>query len=205
VVSRWSDHGLARDEYQLEQRFVINRLVATDAREGLRSREASGASSALRVGWVPERMGREGEFEEFVRTTEPGLRRALVGHLAREAVADALAEAFAYAWEHWDRVMRLEHPTGYLFRVAQSKARIRKQGFLPWSSPDATPEVEPALVGALAGLSPAQSRAVWLVHACGWTYAETAEALHMSPSTVGSHVSRALGHLREQLGVAVDG
>jgi DNA-directed RNA polymerase specialized sigma24 family protein len=151
------------------------------------------------------RTGPDDQFEQFVRTTEPGLRRALSGHLAREAVADALAEAFAYAWEHRDRVMHLEHPGGYLFRVAQSKARIRKQGFLPWSSRDATPDVEPALVGALAGLSPAQSRAVWLVHACGWTYAETAEALHMSPSTVGSHVSRALGHLREQLGVAVDG
>ena len=125
-------------------------------------------------------MARDDQFEQFVRTTEPGLRRALTGHLAREAVADALAEAFAYAWEHWDRVMRLEHPTGYLFRVAQSKVRSRKQGFLPWSSRDATPDVEPALVGALAGLSPAQSRAVWLVHACGWTYAETAEhvAIH---------------------------
>ena len=27
------------------------------------------------------------EFEQFVRTTEPGLRRALAGHLAREVVA----------------------------------------------------------------------------------------------------------------------
>ena len=101
--------------------------------------------------------------------------------------------------------MRLEHPTGYLFRVAQSKARTRKQGFLPWSSADAIPDVEPGLVGALTGLSPAQFHAVWLVHACGWTYPETAEALHISASTVGSHVSRALGHLREQLGVAANG
>jgi len=205
VVSRWADHGLARDEHRVQQRFVTKRIAAADARVGLLSREASGASAALRVAWDAERMERDDQFEHFVRTTEPGLRRALTGHLAREAVADALAEAFAYAWEHWDRVMGLEHPTGYLFRVAQSKVRIRKQGFLPWSSRDATPDVEPALVGALAGLSPAQSRAVWLVHACGWTYAETAEALHMSPSTVGSHVTRALGHLREQLGVALDG
>ena len=63
----------------------------------------------------------------------------------------------------------------------------------------------PASSARLAGLSPAQFHAVWLVHACGWTYRETAEALHMSASTVGSHVSRALGHLREQLGVVVDG
>jgi DNA-directed RNA polymerase specialized sigma24 family protein len=194
-----------RDEHPLGQPLVTKRIAATDTRVGLLPREAGGANSALRVVWDADHMRRDEQFEQFVRTTEPGLRRALTGHLAREAVADALAEAFAYAWEHWDRVIQMEHPTGYLFRVAQSKVRIRKQGFLPWSSPDRTPDVEPALVGALAGLSPAQSRAVWLVHACGWTYAETAEALHMSPSTVGSHVSRALGHLREQLGVAVDG
>jgi DNA-directed RNA polymerase specialized sigma24 family protein len=150
-------------------------------------------------------MADDDEFEQFVIRTEPRLRRALAGHLARDAVADALAEAFAYAWEHRDRIMRMEHPTGYLFRVAQSKARTRKQAFLPWSTADALPDVEPGLVGALTKLSPAQFHAVWLVHACGWTYLETAEALHISASTVGSHVSRALRHLREQLGVVSNG
>ena len=150
-------------------------------------------------------MTDDDEFERFVTRTEPRLRRALAGHLARDSVGDALAEAFAYAWEHRDRIMGMEHPSGYLFRVGQSKARTRKQGFLPWSSADAIPDVEPGLVGALAALSPAQFQAVWLVHACGWTYLETAEALHVSASTVGSHVSRALGHLREQLGVLANG
>ncbi len=145
------------------------------------------------------------EFEQFVIRIEPRLRRALAGHMARDSVGDALAEAFAYAWEHRDRVMQLEHPAAYLFRVAQSKTRSRKQGFLPWTSENAIPDVEPGLVRALGTLSPAQSRAVWLVHACGWTYLETAEALHISASTVGSHVSRALGHLREQLGEVIDG
>jgi DNA-directed RNA polymerase specialized sigma24 family protein len=150
-------------------------------------------------------MADEGEFEQFVIRIEPGLRRALTGCLSRDAVGDALAEAFAYAWEHRDRITRMEHPTGYLFRVARSKTRSRKQGFLPWSSGDAAPDVEPGLVGALTALSPAQFQAVWLVHACGWTYLETAEALHLSASTVGSHVSRALGHLREALGVVANG
>ena len=150
-------------------------------------------------------MADEAEFEEFVIRTEPELRRALSGHLPREAVSDALAEAFAYAWEHRNRIMRLEYPTGYLFRVAQSKARIRKQGYLPLSSVDATPNVEPGLVPALAALSPSQFHAVWLVHACGWTHGETAEALQVSASTVASRVSRALERLREQLGVVGDG
>jgi len=64
---------------------------------------------------------------------------------------------------------------------------------------------KPGLVRALPSSSPAQSQAVWLVHACGWTYRETAEALRMSASMVESHVSWALGHLRERLGVVAYG
>jgi DNA-directed RNA polymerase specialized sigma24 family protein len=176
---------------------------------GLRSRQASehAGRELRRPGLYTDVVPtvEDGEFEQFVIRTEPRLRRALAGHFARDAVEDALAEAFAYAWEHRDRIMGMEHPAAYLFRVAQSKGRTRKHGFLPWSSADAMPDVEPALVSALTALTPAQSRAVWLVHACGWTYVETAEALHMSASTVGSHVSRALGHLREQLGVVASG
>jgi len=95
VVRRWSGHGLARGEYRLRQRFVIEGIAAADAGEELLSAEASGTNSALGLAWDAGRMGSDYEFEQFVRTIEPGLRRALTGHLAREAVADALAEAFA--------------------------------------------------------------------------------------------------------------
>ena len=98
-------------------------------------------------------MADAGEFEQFVIRTEPGLRRALSGCMARDAVGDALAEAFAHAWQHQDRITRMEHPVGYLFRVARSKTRTRKQGFLPWTSADELPDVEPGLVSALASLS----------------------------------------------------
>ena len=145
------------------------------------------------------------DFEAFVQRIEPSLRRALAGHLHPDDVADAEAEAFAYAWQHRDRVMAMENPGGYLYRVAQSRSRRRKQGFLPWASDSHVPDVEPGLPAALAALSPLQQRAVWLVHGCGWSYAETAEALGTSASTVGSHVSRALERLREQLGVVEHG
>jgi hypothetical protein len=36
-------------------------------------------------------------------------------------VADALAEAFAYARQHWARVQPMDDLAGYLFRVAQSE------------------------------------------------------------------------------------
>jgi DNA-directed RNA polymerase specialized sigma24 family protein len=99
----------------------------------------------------------------------------------------------------------MTNTAGYLYRVAQSKARSRKQGFLPWPSDSAIPDYEPGLAPAFDELSPAQQRAVWLVHGCGWTYGETAVALDVSASTVGTHVSRGMEHLRARLGVPEHG
>src|SRR6476659_2087419 len=70
------------------------------------------------------------DFEAFVRDVDPKLRRALSAHYPREEVSDAVASAFEHAWKHWPRVRTMENPAGYLYRVAQSKSRIRKQGFL---------------------------------------------------------------------------
>ena len=39
------------------------------------------------------------------------------------------------------------------------------------------------------------------MHACGWTYAEAAEAMAISRSAIGTHVSRALDALRRALEV----
>ncbi len=39
----------------------------------------------------------------------------------------------------------------------------------------------------------------WLVHACDWSHAETADAMGISPSTVSTHVTRALEALRLRL------
>ena len=60
---------------------------------------------------------------------QPKLRRALSGHLQPSEVADAVSEAMLYAWEHRDRVLSMDEPLGYLYRVGQSKSRRRKQGF----------------------------------------------------------------------------
>lgn len=143
-------------------------------------------------------------FEQFVTTTEPGLRRALAGHLPADRVADALGEAFTYAWEHWDSVQTLDNPGGYLFRVAQSRSRSKMDGLPVGPDPARLPHVEPQLGAAMRALPTQQRSAVWLVHACGWTYAETAEALGVSASAVGTHVSRAMDRLRTDLGVASD-
>jgi RNA polymerase sigma-70 factor (ECF subfamily) len=143
------------------------------------------------------------QFEEFVGRFEPSLRRALTGLLPLDLVPDGLAEAFAYAWEHWDRMRQLDNPGGYLVRVAQSRTRARLAGYPP-EVPVGSPRVEPALVPALQALSEQQRAAVWLVHACGWTYADTAAALDISASAVGTHLARGMERLREALGVGTD-
>ena len=140
-------------------------------------------------------------FEEFVKDSSPRLVRAFVAQRGVEGAADAAAEAMAYAFEHWDRVRQMANPVGYLYRVGQSRTRPRKPLRLPAPSAVGLPDIEPALVPALLELPETQRTAVWLVHACGWSYAEVAEAMETSTSMVGNHVSRGLARLRDLLEV----
>jgi hypothetical protein len=67
---------------------------------------------------------------EFVRECEADLRRALTAGFGSEVGRESVAEALVYGWEHWERVKALENPAGYLFRVAQRKARrMANRGF----------------------------------------------------------------------------
>ena len=141
------------------------------------------------------------EFEAFVSRVEPGLRRALAGHLPLDRVPDALAEAFYYAWVHWERVRTLDNPGGYLFRVAQSRSRTRMEGLLPAPDPHRADDFEPRLAAAVRGLPTRQRTAVWLVHGCGWTSAEAAEAMEISASAVATHLARAMARLRAEMRV----
>jgi DNA-directed RNA polymerase specialized sigma24 family protein len=145
---------------------------------------------------------RRAAYETFARAAEPRLRRALAGCRGVDGAPDAVAEALAYAWEHWERVSSMTNPLGYLYRVGQSRTRgPRGQApVLPPPREVGVPDVEPALVPALLALPDTQRAAVWLVHACGWSYAECAEAMEVSVSAVGTHVSRALAALRARLG-----
>ena len=142
-------------------------------------------------------------FEKLVGRVEPDLRRALAGHIERGGVEDAVAEALAYAWENRDRLLEMENPTGYLYRVAQSRARRRREGLIVWDGEREMPDVEPGLPDALASLPATQASTVWLVHGCGWSYAMAADALGTSVSAIGTHLSRGMERLRRELGVIV--
>jgi DNA-directed RNA polymerase specialized sigma24 family protein len=145
------------------------------------------------------------EFAAFVARVEADLRGAFLGWCGVDGAHDAAAEALAWAWEHWPEVLEKTNPVAFLYRVGQSRSRARKQGRLPSPATMQLPDVEPALIPALQALPQQQRAAVWLVHGCGWTYAECAEALGISASAVGTHVSRGLAALRAALDADPEG
>jgi hypothetical protein len=107
-------------------------------------------------------MGRpeEGEFTAFMREVEPRLHRALVAFCGWEGAQDATAEALAYAWEHWPRIRGLHNPVGYLFRVGQSRSRVRKAPPVFVRPETSDHWIEPALPRRLAELPERQRVAV---------------------------------------------
>ena len=138
-------------------------------------------------------------FTSFVREAEPKLRRALVAALGAEAGRDAAAEALAYAWEHWERVRRMDNAAGYLYRVGRSKARRRRKPLVMFP---AVPSHEPPWVEP--GLSERQRVALLLVHGCGWTTAEVGELLGISPGSAQQHAARGLQKVRVRMEVEID-
>lgn len=142
-------------------------------------------------------------FGRFVSDAEPRLRRAFTLLRGIDAGRDATAEALAWAWENWDRVQGMNNPLGYLYRVGASRSRPHRSR-LPVAEPAEGHRFEPGLVPALERLPDRQRTAVVLVHGCGWTHQEAAEAMGISRPTVGTHVSRAIERLRHELGVEVE-
>ena len=143
-------------------------------------------------------------FEEFARSVEPGLRRALTAAFGAEVGREAAAEALAYGWQHWERIRRLENPSGYLFRVGQNTARKlskKPRLFGRTGVGQGEPWAETGFGEAWLGLSERQRVVMGLVHGFDWTLGEVADLLGVSKGTVQSYEKRALNKLRRDLGV----
>jgi DNA-directed RNA polymerase specialized sigma24 family protein len=150
-------------------------------------------------------VDREGEFDDFVHRVGRRLWQALVPVAGPESAHDALAEAFLYAWQHWDRVRAMDNPEGYLYVVARRQALRRSPtGLLPATEAMRIPHVEPGLVSALAELTEMQRQVVYLVDGLGWGLTDVARLLEISVSTVRNHQARALARLRNRLKVETD-
>ena len=145
---------------------------------------------------VPRRLGsyKGVTFDGFAQSVGPRLRAGLVAAYGPEVGAEAAATALAYAWENRSRVLEMANPAGYLYRVGQTAARRsrRPQGYLPVPETHDLPDFEPRLLPALEALTEHQRIAVVLVHGLGWSQVETAELLDVDPSTVRTHISRAI-------------
>jgi RNA polymerase sigma-70 factor (ECF subfamily) len=143
-------------------------------------------------------------FERFVRDVEPRLRRALVSAYGPVAGRDACRDALSWAWEHWERVVRMDNPAGYLYRVGQSAARRNGGTAPPAFDPPAHIDREdlwPELLPAIAALSEQQRTVVVLVHGYGYRQTEVAQILGITASTVHEHLVRGLDQLRLTLEV----
>jgi DNA-directed RNA polymerase specialized sigma24 family protein len=145
-------------------------------------------------------------FPAFFAETEPRLRRALVAAYGPQRGREAASEALAYAWQHWERVSGMENPTGYLYRVGQSRTRPRLVPplFPPLGDDRTDPWFEPELPAALEALSERERVATVLIEGFGWTYREVAEMTDVSISSVQSYRERGLQKLRAALGVTDD-
>jgi DNA-directed RNA polymerase specialized sigma24 family protein len=144
-------------------------------------------------------------FSEFFAEAEPRLRRALAVAYGPETGREAAADALSYAWEHWERVAKMENGIGYLYRVGQSAARRYRRRPVGQEQPvQSVPWVEPALDGALDELSRRQRTVVVLRYGFAWTQAEVADILRITPALVQKHQDRGLAKLRAALEVTVD-
>ncbi len=145
-------------------------------------------------------------YDEFVLEAGDRLRAALVSAYGLEVGIEATSEALAYGWEAWDRLQAMDNPIGYLYRVGQTAAgRYRRTApLLDRPTPQELPSFEPGLVPALEQLSQQQLVCVLLVHAHGWTQADAAELLDISPDTVRTHLERGMAKLQRLLKVKPD-
>lgn len=147
-------------------------------------------------------------FDAFFVVAEPRLRRALIARYGIDSGREATIDALTYAWRHWERVAVMENPVGYLYRVGTSSARVQLApmtfelvGDVASERGLVEPLVEPGLEAGLDTLSEAQRVAVVLRHSFEWTYAEIAELLEVSVSSVRNHLDRAMTKLRAALEV----
>jgi DNA-directed RNA polymerase specialized sigma24 family protein len=157
-----------------------------------------------RVGEIERRgvvTGEDTRLSTAFAELSPRIRAALTPLADADAVDDAVAEAFEYLCSNADRVLAMDNPGGYLYRVARTRlGRRRRTPVLPPVSPYLMPPVEPGLPAALAALTERQRVAVFLIAGMGWPAGEVADYLDVAETSVRSHYDRGIAKLRTALG-----
>jgi len=149
-----------------------------------------------------------GDFDAFVRSAEPRIRRSLCAGFGRETGRAATSEALSYGWEHWDKVRTMENPVGYLYaagrnaarRITRADRRRRDRRSEPGDE-GRSPWVEPRLETALMSLSERERMSVVLVHGYEWTLGEVAELSGISKGSIQKYLERGMRKLERRMGV----
>ncbi|RKE11496.1 RNA polymerase sigma factor [Catellatospora citrea] len=150
------------------------------------------------------------DFADFFRARRDlAYRTVFVAIGDRAGAEDAVAEAFARAYQHWASVRDHPHPTAWVIRtalnVSRSWWRRRRKEFLTAEGPEpgVTPTVDAlddALAAAVMTLSRRQREVVALRILADMDADETGRLLGITPATVHVHLHRALAALRGALG-----
>ena len=145
-------------------------------------------------------------FTDFFRAEYETLLRAMYLLTGDRYEAEELAQdAFVKAYERWERVVRMDNPTGYLYRTAvnahkSALRRIRNSARRTLTSGMSDPISESddrdRLRRALVALPANQREAVVLVEWLGLSDVEAGQALRISPGAVRVRISRARASLR---------
>ncbi len=187
-------------------RLRVDTLMKAE-RSTAETRSAEFAVNAGRSGGSPAPLSPSGEPSGLIAELQPRLRQAMAARYGPEIGHEAAHEAIAWALANPHRLVGVEFPLAYLYRVAQSKARPSLRWFARRSGALADDRIvaehvapiDPTLVAALAALPPDHRTAVLLVHAYGWSVGEVAAARNVPVTTVTNHLRRGLVKLRSIL------
>ncbi|MEA4903915.1 MAG: RNA polymerase sigma-70 factor [Petrimonas sp.] len=130
---------------------------------------------------------------------------------------DLVQDIFLKLWQNRERISEIDNINAYLFRMAQNHAlnemeRFTKrtlslseshlEDYVTYSTPLETlisNEVKEKLAEAIKKLSPQQQRVFVLHKEEGYSYAEIADRLNLSVSTIHNHMHQALIKLRHYM------
>jgi RNA polymerase sigma factor (sigma-70 family) len=149
-------------------------------------------------------------FEGFFEAERDGLFGALVLITGNRHEAEELAQdAFLAVWERWDRVSRMENPTGYLYRTAMNAFRKRRRRaavavrravrLAPTVDVFAQVDARQVVASALAGLSRRQRAALVLTELLEFNAEEAGELLGIKPVTVRVLASQGRAALKKTM------
>ena len=149
-------------------------------------------------------------FEEFFETERRQLFRAI--YLMTGSIHDAeelTQDAFLTVWARWERVRRMDSPTGYLYRTAMNAyrsrhrrlARLATRSLLPSPAEDPfeAADLKDSIVRALRGISPRQRAALILTELLDYDSEEAGRLLGVKAVTVRNLASQGRAQLKRSI------